>query len=169
MRALKFLFVLLRRYKNTLLLVLIVSMTTMLISSVISIWCSRFYNLTLPGAGTIKTVGVEAYWDQDLENKTENIDWGTMLPGLQKNFTLYVRSVSNIMTTLTLNTSNLNPADISDYMTLTWDYRGKPVNPGEVIKVTLFFSVSNDNFFINYIIAKHITDFSIDINIIASE
>jgi len=169
MKLFNSLFALLRQHKKTLLLILIVSTATILISSVVSIWLNSFHNLTLPTMGTVKTIGVEAYWDPNLENKTETIDWNTMWPGSTKNFTLYIRSVSNVKTTLHLYTSNISPADISEYLNLSSNYDGMPLNPDEVIQLTLFLSVSDDESFIWYIVANDVTDFSIDIHIVAYE
>lgn len=169
MKLFNFLFTFLRQHKKTLLLILIVSSTTVLTSSVFSIWLSDFHNLTLPTIGTIKTVGVEAYWDPSCENKTETIDWNTMWPGTTKNVTLYIRNVSNVKTTLHLNASNIIPANISEYINLSWNYDGTPLNPNEVIQVKLFLSTSDDKSFSQYLIDNDVTNFNIDIYIVASE
>jgi len=169
MKLLNSLFALLRQHKKTLLLILIVSTATILISSAISIWLSNFHNLTLPTIGTIKTIGVEAYWDPNCENKTETIDWDTVWPGSTKNVTLYIRSVSNVKTALHLNTSNITPSNISEYLNLSWNYDGTPLNPDGIIPVTLFLSASSDKSFSRYLIANNVTDFSIDIHVVAYE
>jgi hypothetical protein len=163
------LFALLRHHKKNLLLILIVSTVTLLISSAISIWLSNIDNLRIPTVGTIKTIGVEAYWDQNCENRTETFDWETLWPGSTKNITLYIRSVSNIKTTLNLNMSNIDPANISEYLNLSWNYEGTPLNPDETIQVTLSLSASTDKSFIQYLIDNEVTDFSMDIHIIAKE
>jgi len=169
MKLFNFFFTFLRQHKKTLLLILIVSTATVLISSAISIWLSDFHNLTLPTMGNIKTIGVEAYWDPNCENKTVTIDWSTVWPGSTKNVTLYIRSVSNFKTTLHLNTSNITPAKVSEYLNLSWNYNGTPLNPNEIIQVTLFLSASGDKSFIRYLINNDVTDFNIDIHIIAYE
>lgn len=169
MKLLNSLLSLLRRHKKSLLLILVVSTATILISSAISILFSNFHNLTLPTIGNIKTIGVEAYWDPNLENKTETIDWNAMWPGSTKNVTLYIRSVSNVKTNLHLNTSNIIPAAISEYLNLSWNYDGTPLNPDETIQVTLFLSVSTDDLFTRYLIANEVSAFSIDIHIVAYE
>lgn len=169
MKLFNFFFTLLRQHKKTLLLILLVSTATILISSAISIWLSSFHNLTLPTIGTIKTVGVEAYWDPNCENKTETIDWNTIWPGSTKNVTFYIRSVSNVKTAIRLHTSNITPANVSEYLNMSWNYDGTPLNPDEIIQVTLFLSASGDKSFSRYLIANDITDFGIDIHIVAYE
>jgi hypothetical protein len=169
MKLLNSLFTLLRKNKKTLLLILTVSTATVLISSAVSIWLSNFHNLTLPTIGTIKTIGVEAYWDSNLENKTETIDWDTVWPGTTKNVTLYIRSFSNVKAVLHLNTSNITPANISEYLNLSWNYDETPLNPDETIQVTLFLSASGEKSFSRYLIDNNVTAFSIDIHIVAYE
>ena len=169
MKLFNFFFTFLRQHKKTLLLIFIVSTATVLISSAISILLSDFHNLTLPTIGNIKTIGVEAYWDPNCENKTETIDWNTLWPGTTKNVTLYIRSVSNVKTTLHLHTSNITPPNISEYLNLSWNYDGTTLNPNEIIQVTLFLSASDDKSFSQYLIANDVTEFNIDIHIVAYE
>ena len=169
MKACNSLFDFLGRHKKTLLLIFVVSTSTLLISSAISIWLSDFHNLTVPTVGTIKTIGVEAYWDQDTENKTETINWDTMWPGLTKNFTLYIRSVSNVKTVLHMNITNVTPSPVSEYLNVTWNYNGAILNPDEVIEVTLFLSASNDVSFTQYLITNKVTDFNFEIHFVAHE
>jgi len=159
----------LRSSKTTILFIIITAVITIAISAIISLWLSSINNIYVPSLGTIKTLGVEAYWDKNLENKTETINWGTIWPGSSKNFTLYLRSISNTETTLLLNATNWNPANISNYMNLTWSYDGTPLNPGEVIQLTLTLSASPSDSFIQYLIANDVKDFSFDIVIVASE
>ena len=125
--------------------------------------------LSRPKPRTIKTLGVEAYWDKNLENKTETINWGTIWPISSKNFTLYLRSISNTETTLLLNSTNWNPANISEYMNLSWNYNGTILHPSETIQVTLTLTTSSSNTFLLYLITNDVTDFNFDINISASE
>jgi hypothetical protein len=159
----------LNRSKKTLLLIIIVATASVAVSSLISIMLSKVDNLTIPTLGNIKTIGVEAYWDPNLENKTEVLDWGILSVGLSRNVTLYVRSISNYKITLNLNVTDWMPANISDYMTLSWDYNGTHLNPGEIIPVTLTLSTSYSDSFIFYLIDNDVQSFSLDIHIIASE
>lgn len=155
--------------KKTVLLILVVVVITIAISAITSIWLSRTINFHVPSLGTIKTLGVEAYWDKNLENKTETINWGTIWPGSSKNFTLYLRSISNIETTLNLTTANWNPASISEYMDLSWNYNGTILHPRDIIPVTLTLIVSSSNTFLLELIISDVKEFSFDIIIGTTE
>jgi len=151
------------------LLILTVAAVTLLLSSGLSIWLSEVTKLEVPSIGRVKTIGVEAYWDENLENKTEAVDWDTIWLGSSKNVTFYLRSISNVKTVLQLNATNWNPTNVSKHMNLSWNYNGTPINPGEVIRVTIRISAPPSVRFIEYIITNDVKEFSFDIVISATE
>lgn len=145
----------------------------------VSLWLNEV-DLRVPSLGTIKTLGVEAYWDSDLKNQTERIDWGTIWPGMSKNITLHVRSKSNIETALELRAANwtfrdsndsivTGPSISSPYMNLTWNYDETIVGPSEVIRVTLTLSVDISSDFIEFLVTNDVEKFSVDIIIYTAE
>ncbi len=159
----------LRPSKRTVLLILVVVVITIVISAAVSILLQRTTNLSVPSFGTIKTLGVEAYWDIDCENKTEEVKWGEILIGSSENVTFYVRSISNVEATLYLNATNWEPSNLSDYMNLSWNYNGTTVHPGEIIQVTLTLSAPYSSDFILYLITNNVKEFNLDICIHTSE
>ena len=146
-----------------------VATVTILLSSALSIWLNEVTDLYIPSIGNVKTIGVEAYWDENIENKTEAINWDLIWLGSSKNVTLYLRSASNVETVLQLNTSNWNPKNISKYMILTWNYNGTPVQPSKVIHVTITLSAPLSKPFIEYVLANDLKKFTFDIVIRATE
>ena len=158
----------LNRSKKTLFLILIVALASVALTTTISIMLSKTSNFTLPSLGTVKTIGVEVYWDQNLENKTETINWDEVWVGSSKNVTVYIRSISNSQIILNLNATDWNPTDVSDYMNLSWDYNGTLLNPGETIPVTLTLSIPSSYSFVNYLIDNDVQNFNVDIHIIAA-
>jgi hypothetical protein len=164
----------LRHSKKTVLLILIVAATTLIFSTMISIWLSRFGNYLIPSLGTIHTTGVNA--------SIQFIDWGTIYPGTLTNHSFHVQSQSNIETTLNLTAANWTfrdsegnnvtgslPIKPADAMNVTWNYTGALVSPGKKIYVTLTLWASNDIRFINYLIDKRVEEFSFDMHIYAKE
>ncbi|MFQ5836467.1 MAG: hypothetical protein ACE5HG_01290 [Candidatus Bathyarchaeia archaeon] len=111
-------------------------------------------------AGAVMTIGVGVYWDNGSANPLSSIDWGMLEPGSSKNVTCYIRNEGNSVSYLYLSTSNWNPSGASDYITLSWDYGGQPINPDEVVQVTFTLSVSAG--------IDGITSFSFDITIVGS-
>ena len=97
---------------------------------------------TLSSVGTLKAVGVGVYWDSSFTNRTTAINWGTLDPGTQKSFTMYIRNEGNSAITLSQSTGNWNPSAASNYLTLAWNYNGQTINAGANIQVTLTLTAS---------------------------
>jgi len=88
------------------------------------------------------------------------IDWGLVEPDSVENVTVYIRNEGNAVVSLSLNTTNWNPSNASDFIMLGWGYSGQAVSPNDVVKVTLYLSVSPS--------IEGISTFSFDIVIIGS-
>lgn len=165
--------------KKTVLLILVVAAITIILNTAISIWISRLHNWYAPSIGTIYTIGVKAYeGDLNVQDEKAYVDWGTVYPGTSTNRSFYIQSESNIEITLKLELANVTfldsygknvTASTNSYMNLTWNYTNTPINPSQVIYVTLNLSVSSDISFINYLITNNVTKFSFDIHIYPSK
>jgi hypothetical protein len=153
---------------------------TLLLSIFIFRLLDKTINLHLPSVGTIHISGVKVYSDETLKNETTQILWGTIYPGSSTNVTLYVRSVSNVKTTLALKTANwtfLNSSGMivygtsnnTPYMNLTWNYSNTIVNPGETIPVTLTLTTAGATDFVEFLVNKEVKEFTFDISIYTVE
>jgi len=172
-------FVFLKSSYKILFLVAIVAIISVASTTLVSILLSESdSDVYLPSLGTIKTIDVEIYRDPDGENKIETLswdeikieklDWDEIKTGTV-NTTIYVKSVSNFIVTLNLNLTDWNPDAISDYITISWDYNGTRLNPGEIIPVTMTLSASSSDDFINYLVSNEIRRFDLVIHIVASD
>lgn len=167
------------RSKKTILLILVVAIIVLILSAMISIWLSRVNHLYIPSVGNIKTLRVEAYEGNIIGSGDEQrIDWGTVYPGTLTNRSFYIRSKSNMKTTLNLEISNWTYLDSAgknvtgsnnDYLNLDWNYTDTPISPSEEIYVTLTLQASASDSFISYLLANDVTGFSFDICIYASD
>jgi hypothetical protein len=155
--------------KKTVLLILVVVAVTLLLSAAISVLLSKVTKLRVPSVGNVITIDFEVYWDENCENETKRVDWGKISPGSSKNVTFYLRSISNVDTKPDLNTTNWNPANVSNYMNLLWNYNGTPIKPHQVVQVTLSLSLSSSYSFIDYLITNNVKEFSFDIIIYPPE
>jgi hypothetical protein len=179
-RARAFLTKLPRPSKKTLLLILVVAAITLLFSTAISMWLSKFYNLHFSSLGTLRTIGVEII-DGDVEvdeQGNQYINWSTIYPGASENRSFYLRSKSNVKTKLiitdtnwTFNDSeNKNVTDFNaSYMNFTCDQNGTLISPNEEIYVTLTLKASIESSFIKDLIENRVEKFSFDIIIAAKE
>jgi hypothetical protein len=90
----------------------------------------------------LNTIGIGAYWDENLTNRVNGIDWGLLKPGDQKSFSIYIHNEGNSAVTLSESTSNWNPSVASNYLTLSWNYNGQAIEADKNLQVTLTLSVS---------------------------
>jgi len=115
---------------------------------------------TVSNTGAVTAIGVGVYWDNECTNPLSSIDWDILEPGSNKNVTCYIRNEGNSASILSMYTSNWNPSNASDYITLSWDYDGQSIDPDEVVQVTFTLSISAS--------IEGITSFSFDITIVGS-
>lgn len=109
-----------------------------------SIGGQLLYKTSLQSHGTIETIGVAAYKDSSCITLISDVNWGTLTPGLSSTNTIYVRNEGNSDLTLSLDTTNWNPINTRDYMTLSWNYIGQTITQNQVVQITLTLSVSQN-------------------------
>jgi hypothetical protein len=113
------------------------------------------YAIVIKNHATIKTLGVGVYWDQACTLKATEISWGLLEPGTSKNVSLYVANEGNTFGYLSMNTTNWQPVNASDFILLTWTAEGEGLDVGQVIYVTFTIEVLAS--------ISRIHDFSFDI------
>ena len=115
---------------------------------------------TIFNIGSLKVIGIGAYWDDSSTNRVNGIEWGILEPGVQKSFVMYFFNEGNFAVTLSMSTSNWTPSVASTYLTLGWDYNGQSIKAGENLQVTLTLSVRES--------ITGITDFSFDMIVVGT-
>jgi len=116
---------------------------------------------TITNISAVEANGVGVYWDSNCTDRVFSIDWGSLTPGSVKSIVVYIRNEVEEPIYLMISTTNWNPSEASDYMTLRWDYTGHRMNPGETLQITLTFSVTRH--------VEGISSFSFDILITGSD
>lgn len=167
-------------HKKTILMISTATVVAVILTAAVFIWLERPAKLRIPTMGNLKTSGVEAYWNKELTNRTGLVNWGTVWLGASQNISIYLKSISNIKTSLDLASENwtfwksnngmvAEPTQMMPYMNLTWNYNNTIVQPGEVLQVTLTLSVDRNSDFIDFLIMNDVRSFSVDIMISTSE
>jgi len=171
-----------RHHKKTLLLIVATMLVTVLLQTLISIWLSRNNTVYLPSIGTIYTFHAEVYGNdiKELSDGQKLIDWGIVYPGSVVTKTFNVTSESNAKAILVIKPMNWvfnnsrgeiveGPVNKTDYMTLSANFNGTLMSPGQTSEVKLTLMVSNSHEFINFLIENHVTVFSFDIYVYMSK
>jgi len=118
---------------------------------------------TFSSTGAIQiqtTAGIGIYSDSQCNTQLSSVAWGTLQPGESKNVICYIKNEGNTPITLALQASNWSPAAAPNYFALSWNYNNQPINPDQVVQVTLTLSVASN--------INGITTFGFDITIIGS-
>ena len=114
----------------------------------------------VPSHGSIKSIDVGIYADQACTTPVQSIQWGMIEPGATADQTVYLRNEGNSSGTFTLITSNWNPANASNYISLNWDYTGRTLQINQVVQVKFTLLIKEN--------VQGITDFSFDLTITSS-
>ena len=105
--------------------------------------------------------GIQIYWDSKGTNIVSSIDWGSLEPGTNRTVTIFIMNKGKDQLTLSYHTSNWNPSEVADYLSLKWDYNGQAIEFREMVQV-IFSLVISEN-------AEARGAFSFDITIIGSQ
>jgi hypothetical protein len=130
------------------------------LASIAVVYALTSVSVHLSSVGTVKALGVGVYWDSGCSQTVSSIDWGLAEPGAVKNVTVYARNEGNAPITLSVQTANWNPANATNYISLSWNYGGQAIGANQVVAVTLSLSISSS--------IQGITTFSFDIVVVGS-
>jgi hypothetical protein len=116
--------------------------------------------------GRIVGVRVEIYEDAGASMPLTQIDWKMVEPDETKTYVCYVKSLSNVPTTLSLMTSAWMPSNASTFITLTWNYDNTTLLPNEIRQIVFSLHVSPivngiDNFSFEIIVSAEKTGFGV--------
>ena len=99
---------------------------------------------TIPSDGTVTTVNVGVYSDDQCTQNCTSISWGTIYPNDSINRTIYVKNTGTVPITLSMSAGSWDPTDADDYLTLDWDQEGRELIVGESISANLTLTVASD-------------------------
>ncbi|MGD8506195.1 MAG: hypothetical protein PVF15_05965 [Candidatus Bathyarchaeota archaeon] len=99
---------------------------------------------TISNTGSMRTIGVGVYWNENCTNEVSFVDWGILDINSSKNIKVYIRNEGNSGATLTMYASNWNPSNAADYIDFSWDYAGQVIDADEVHEVIFTLEISSD-------------------------
>jgi hypothetical protein len=116
---------------------------------------------TISSNGTVTTVNVGVYLDEECTQNCTSISWGTIYPGNSTSTTIYVKNTGTVPITLTMTTDSWAPTNAGEYLTLSWDQQNTVLEVGDSVSANLTLSTASDT--------SDLTDFSVDIVITGAE
>ena len=106
------------------------------------------------------SIEIDVYTDQSCTQVMSVVDWGEITAGGSSYETVFVRNNGQTDVVISLQTENWTSQTAYNYMSVSWDYGGSVIGPGEVVEVSLELSVDAD--------CPALTSFGFDIVIIGS-
>ena len=98
----------------------------------------------IPFEGTITTLNVEAYTDQQCTQACTSMSWGGVYAGESSQKTIYVKNTGNIPLTLSMSISDWIPQSANGPVSMTWNRENHSLDPQEVVSATLTLAISED-------------------------
>jgi hypothetical protein len=105
---------------------------------------------TIPSNGTVTTVNVGVYTDDQCTQNCTSINWGAIYPGNSTSTTVYVKNTGTVPITLSMT-----------YLNLTWNRQGEILAAGASVSANLNLTAASDT--------GDLTDFSFNIVITGAE
>jgi len=123
---------------------------------IISLVATNFLTVYQEGLVSLQSHG-SVNVSMGLTVDVETLDWGSLDPGANTTRIVQVTSMVNNQQVLSLATSEWNPANATDYLTLTWNYTGESLQAQKTIPIELTLQVSP--------LTEGITEFSFNVTI----
>ena len=101
-------------------------------------------SLTISNVGTVKTVNLTVWQDENRTIPLTSIDWGLLAPGQSKTVEAYLLSDGNTETILSIAIENWNPINASFYLAIMWDRENYTLQPKQVCLSSLTLTVDPD-------------------------
>ena len=89
------------------------------------------------------SIEIDVYGDSACTQPISSVEWGSIDAGDSVDKVVYVKNSGDDGVVLSLSTDNWNPAEAADDLTLSWDYDGSSLGPGDVVGVMLTLSVDS--------------------------
>jgi hypothetical protein len=116
---------------------------------------------TIPSNGTVTTVNVGVYTDDQCTQNCTSINWGAIYPGNSTSTTVYVKNTGTVPITLSMTTGTWAPTNATTYLNLTWNRQGEILAAGASVSANLNLTAASDT--------GELTDFSFNIVITGAE
>jgi hypothetical protein len=115
----------------------------------------------IPSNGTVTTINVGVYTDDQYTQNCTLINWGAIYPGNSTSTTVYVKNTGGVPITLSMTATTWVPEDADDHLTLTWNRQGEVLEVGAQVSADLTLAAALDT--------GDLTDFSFNIVITGAE
>jgi hypothetical protein len=116
---------------------------------------------TIPSDGTLTTVNVCVFSDDDCTLNCTSISWGSLRPGDSTTQTVYVKNTGTVPVTLSMTANGWDPTNADDYLEVTWNQQGTVLAVDDDVTAILTLTAAAET--------GDLQDFNVDIVITGAE
>ena len=117
--------------------------------------------LHVPSSGVVLIGKLGIFSDSACTSPLTKVDWGTLRLNSTYSQTAYLKNLGNTPLLLSMNTSDYNPPEAQNFLSLTWNLEGTTISPDQVLEINFTLQVGSGD--------CNFTDFTFLINIIGIE
>ena len=102
-----------------------------------------FSDQRVPLSGTIQTINVGVYIDNNCTQNCTAIEVGVLSPGEVTTQTVFVKNTGTNAVSLSLSVDSWDPVEASSWLVLSWNRGDYVLGVGEVVQATLTLSMDS--------------------------
>jgi hypothetical protein len=112
------------------------SLAGLIVLIIFAAYAAYMGSITIHNVGNFYAVGIAAYQDPACTENLTQINWGTVYAGNSQTYVAYLQNEGSTNLTLTLTYGNWVPSNAPNFMSLSWNYAGEVIAPGQVLTAT---------------------------------
>lgn len=98
----------------------------------------------LGSSGLISYSGLDFFSDLSLSSRISHVNWGTLEPGGSSSVDLVIYNFESSPLILYLSSEKWEPSAAQQFLDLSWNYSGDPLQSHEAVEISFVLSVSED-------------------------
>jgi hypothetical protein len=99
---------------------------------------------SIPNTGTLKAIGVAAYWSQNFDEPITQLIWPTISPGESSTFQIWIYNNGTVPVQLSYVNDSWNPVECMQYLNTVWDGDGLNLTNGQWLLTNYTLTASAD-------------------------
>ena len=149
--------------QNRKIILAVTALTAIAIILSASTYAALSTNQNLSTTGEVNvSANLGVYSNSECTTQINTISWGTLEPGGSTTQTIYIKNTgSGVSLSLSMTTTNWNPASANGPITITWNRENTILSPGQSTSATITLTVSPS--------ISDVTNFSVQISITGTQ
>jgi hypothetical protein len=138
---------------------IVIILTTIAIALTSTTYAALSVSQNVHSTGSVNvSPNLGVYSDIYCQHHASTINWGNITPGSNITRVVYIKNTGGgVSLSLSMSTSNWNPASANGPMIISWDQEGTKLAPGQSVAATLKLSTSSS--------IDDVTNFNVQITI----